>query len=80
MSIVIAIVILLVLCVIDSCLQFRFLIIHNFNRFYIIYILFKKFKKIKTTITPVDCVEKNFPKNLLFVLLVKGNMFSTLLN
>ena len=56
MSIVIAIVILLVLCVIDSCLQFRFLIIHNFNRFYIIYILFKNLKRLKTTITPVDIV------------------------
>ena len=36
----------------------QMLIIHTFNRSYIIYILFKNLKKEKTTINPVDNVEK----------------------
>ena len=36
----------------------EFLIIHSFNRSYIIYILFKNLKRLKRTITPVDSAEK----------------------
>ena len=46
------------------------MVIHIFNRRFIIYFLFIKLKKETTTIKPVDNVEKKYPYKLLFNLLV----------
>ena len=46
------------------------MVIHIFNRRFIIYFLLIKLKKETTTIKPVDNVEKKYPYKLLFNLLV----------